>query len=73
MAIPERWPDTEGEPEGVSPKGERAPCAPRGTGALCAPGALEVLQADDGQYERRCMSFSQGGETFVLEVLRRVG
>jgi len=37
-----------------------------------AEAAYEVLQAEDGQYERRCMSFSQGGETFVLEVLRRM-
>lgn len=34
---------------------------------------LEVLQVEDGQYERRCMSFSLGGETYVLEVLRQVG
>jgi len=37
-----------------------------------AEAAHEVLQVEDGQYERRCMSFSQGGETFVLEVLRRM-
>jgi PAS domain-containing protein len=34
--------------------------------------ALELLQVEDRQYERRCMSFSHGARTFLLEVLRRV-
>jgi PAS domain-containing protein len=34
--------------------------------------ALELLQVEGRQYERRCMSFSHGAQTFLLEVLRRV-
>ena len=38
-----------------------------------SPGCeLEVLELESGRYERRCMSFRQGDELVVLEVLRRM-
>ena len=33
---------------------------------------LEVTELDGRRYERRCMSYQQGAESLVLEVLRRV-
>jgi hypothetical protein len=34
---------------------------------------LEELELEGTRYERRCMSFRQGDELVVLEVLRRIG
>jgi hypothetical protein len=38
-----------------------------------AGSALEQLDLGGMRYERRCMSFRQGDELVVLEVLRRIG
>lgn len=45
---------------------------PREIGPAQRRVALEVLELDDGRFERRCMAFGEGPRSLIVEVLRRL-